>query len=171
MDSIQHNNIFQTSSIYGVVFFPKLILTLLLWLFARQPLSSQLCDIAAKIKIKVGPDGKESWSAEWSLGRGSRYKVGREAGEGGASSMGKGWIALGAGTVQGRRRYKKTATEEGGAGLQKPWQVGLHVHESKHLQGFIKNPRKDCWLKSRYLSPNHLTFKRDGNKRRRTIKQ
>lgn len=86
-------------------------------------------------------------------------KVRREAGEGAATSTGKGRVAFGAGTVQGRRRYKRTATEEGGAALQKPWQVGLHVRESKHLQRFIKNPRKDCWLKSRYLSANHLTFK------------
>lgn len=54
---------------------------------------------------------------------------------------------------------ERMATEEGGAGLQKPWQMGRQVHESKHLQRFIKNLRKDCYLKSRYLPPNHLTFK------------
>lgn len=86
-------------------------------------------------------------------------RVRREGAEGAATSMVTGHVALGAGTVQGGTGDKRTATQEGGAGLQKPWQMGRHIHESKHLQRFIKNLRKNCWLKSRYLPPSHLTFR------------
>lgn len=77
--------------------------------------------------------------------QGTRVK--REAGEGAATSMGKRRMAFRAGTVQGRGRYGRTVTGEGGAGLQKPWQMGRYVHDSKHLQRFIKNVRRDCELK------------------------
>lgn len=105
----------------------------------------------------MGSEGKESWSSERSRTGDQDAEVRREAGEGAATSTGKGCITFRAGTVQGRRRHKRMVAEKGGAGLQK--QVGLHVHESKHLQRFIENPRKNCWLKSRNLCPNHLTSK------------
>lgn len=101
MESTKHINVFKACNTHVLscfFFFLKLTLTLLLLAFCHLAIARQLGD-SSKIKIRVGSEGDESWSSEWSRAGDQDTKARTEAGEGESRiTFGKGQCRAGAGT-------------------------------------------------------------------------